>query len=170
MKLKSLAFAIVTSSAILFAGSAAATTVNINAVSSGGTSVPFSAGDHLVSWIGTANGGSYDAWSAWSSGNNWLNSILVTTSSGTTGHGNGVSPYYATPAAALAAAQSLTFHMILANAETVNFKVADNIFGDNRGGVSLNVSAVPEPETYAMLLAGLGMLGFTTRRRKNRAV
>lgn len=29
-----------------------------------------------------------------------------------------------------------------------------------------SVSAVPEPETYAMLLAGLGLLSFTARRRK----
>ena len=29
------------------------------------------------------------------------------------------------------------------------------------------VSPVPEPETYAMLLAGLGLMGFTARRRKN---
>lgn len=28
-------------------------------------------------------------------------------------------------------------------------------------------AAVPEPETYAMLLAGLGLLGFTARHRKN---
>jgi hypothetical protein len=28
------------------------------------------------------------------------------------------------------------------------------------------ISAVPEPETYAMLLAGLGLLGFAARRRK----
>src|SRR5450830_1346581 len=28
------------------------------------------------------------------------------------------------------------------------------------------ISAVPEPETYAMLLAGLGMLGFLARRRQ----
>lgn len=29
------------------------------------------------------------------------------------------------------------------------------------------VSAIPEPETYAMLLAGLGLLGYSARRRKN---
>ncbi len=29
----------------------------------------------------------------------------------------------------------------------------------------LTVSAVPEPETYALLLAGLGMVGFMARRR-----
>jgi len=30
------------------------------------------------------------------------------------------------------------------------------------------VAAIPEPETYAMLLAGLGLLGFATRRRKQK--
>jgi hypothetical protein len=30
----------------------------------------------------------------------------------------------------------------------------------------VNVAAVPEPESYAMLLAGLGLLGFVARRRK----
>jgi len=29
------------------------------------------------------------------------------------------------------------------------------------------VAAVPEPETYAMMLAGLGLLGFMSRRRKS---
>lgn len=33
--------------------------------------------------------------------------------------------------------------------------------------VAPNVVAVPEPETYAMLLSGLGLLGFMVRRRKN---
>jgi len=31
---------------------------------------------------------------------------------------------------------------------------------------NINVSAVPEPETYAMLLGGLGLLGFMARRKK----
>ena len=31
-----------------------------------------------------------------------------------------------------------------------------------------DVPAIPEPETYAMMLAGLGMLGFAARRRKQR--
>jgi PEP-CTERM motif len=39
-----------------------------------------------------------------------------------------------------------------------------NFSGGNGGGV---ISAVPEPETYAMLLAGLGLIGFTVRRRNN---
>lgn len=33
-------------------------------------------------------------------------------------------------------------------------------------GMDFNVSAVPEPETYAMLLAGLGLVGVMARRRK----
>lgn len=31
------------------------------------------------------------------------------------------------------------------------------------------VGAIPEPETYAMLLAGLGLMGFVARRRKQQA-
>ena len=33
-----------------------------------------------------------------------------------------------------------------------------------------DVAAIPEPETYAMLLAGLGVMGFAARRRKKSAV
>lgn len=37
---------------------------------------------------------------------------------------------------------------------------------DNAGSVVAHVNAVPEPETYAMLLAGLGIVGAMARRRK----
>ena len=33
--------------------------------------------------------------------------------------------------------------------------------------VPIPVAAVPEPETYAMFMAGLGLMGFIARRRKN---
>lgn len=41
----------------------------------------------------------------------------------------------------------------------LTFNVAD-------AGRGLGIAAIPEPETYAMLLAGLGLLGFAARRRK----
>jgi hypothetical protein len=56
---------------------------------------------------------------------------------------------------------------------TFNFVITDNSSNDpfylvqtpNR----VDVPAIPEPETYGMLLAGLGFLGFVARRRKNGA-
>jgi PEP-CTERM motif len=46
-----------------------------------------------------------------------------------------------------------------------------NVGGDNVGALldNVSVSAVPEPETYAMLLAGLGLVGFISRRRRKTA-
>ena len=38
--------------------------------------------------------------------------------------------------------------------------------GSYGGTFNLNLAPVPEPETYGMLLAGLGILGFLARRRK----
>jgi hypothetical protein len=34
------------------------------------------------------------------------------------------------------------------------------------GFFAMAVAPIPEPETYAMLLAGLGLIGFMARRRK----
>jgi hypothetical protein len=45
-----------------------------------------------------------------------------------------------------------------------NFGLLDGI-GDNAKGFA---TAVPEPETYAMLLAGLGLIGSVIRRRKDK--
>lgn len=36
-------------------------------------------------------------------------------------------------------------------------------------GVSIGVAPVPEPETYALFMAGLGLIGFIARRRKAKA-
>jgi hypothetical protein len=47
-----------------------------------------------------------------------------------------------------------------------------NYYNGNYNASNWHVAAVPvpEPETYAMLLAGLGLMGFVARRRKQREV
>ncbi len=42
----------------------------------------------------------------------------------------------------------------------------DSNNSDNTGSVMATVTAVPEPETYAMMVAGLGLMGAVARRRK----
>lgn len=44
-------------------------------------------------------------------------------------------------------------------------KVTGNANGSHGGTYGFAMTMVPEPETYAMLLAGLGLVGFATRRR-----
>ncbi|MCE7913847.1 MAG: PEP-CTERM sorting domain-containing protein [Nitrosomonas sp. PRO4] len=48
------------------------------------------------------------------------------------------------------------------------YQVTGSVVGNYGGGYQMfsNVSPVPEPETYAMLLAGLGLIGFSLRRRQ----
>lgn len=49
--------------------------------------------------------------------------------------------------------------------ESFNWRLIGSCSGPGCGGV---VGAVPEPETYAMTLAGLGLLGFMAQRRKQK--
>lgn len=62
----------------------------------------------------------------------------------------------------------------MAGLTNANLSTAGNSFSVNWQGLSFNqdtqvvlnaVSAVPEPETYGMMLAGLGLMGFMVRRR-----
>ena len=65
-------------------------------------------------------------------------------------------------------AQPITF--TIASDQNVRFFVLDTNYPDNIGGVSLQLAAVPEPSTWALLIAGFGTLGTAMRRRTKRAV
>jgi hypothetical protein len=47
----------------------------------------------------------------------------------------------------------------------IDFPSRDNAFIADRPLLTVDIAPVPEPETYAMLLAGLGLIGFAARRR-----
>ena len=61
-----------------------------------------------------------------------------------------------------------SFNGVAAATGTLNLYYWDSNNGDNVGAVTTNVNVVgvPEPETYALMLAGLGALGFIARRRR----
>lgn len=81
---------------------------------------------------------------------NWGGGSLVQSGSSVTGlEGNGVIQFQGT-------FTSISF-------TTPNY---ENYYGATVG--ALAVAAVPEPETYAMLIAGLGLMGAVARRRKNK--
>lgn len=61
------------------------------------------------------------------------------------------------------------FYRITLGAGFTGFDIATTNPNRDRGGISnvaLYVTAVPEPETYALMLAGLGIVGFMVRRRR----
>ena len=55
---------------------------------------------------------------------------------------------------------------------TLNFYYWDSNNGDNSGSIAFNVStgAIPEPASWAMMIAGFGMVGFAMRRRRMASV
>ncbi|MBV6325000.1 PEP-CTERM sorting domain-containing protein [Duganella sp. HSC-15S17] len=55
------------------------------------------------------------------------------------------------------------FHGFLESAPSISFLTMSGAY---IGATGFAVQAVPEPETYAMLLTGLGLLGVAARRRK----
>lgn len=67
--------------------------------------------------------------------------------------------------AAQPAVQSFSEELVLTQRTVVGFTLRDYFVPDNAGGISVDVTPVPEPGPVAMLLAGLGTLALLARRR-----
>ena len=72
--------------------------------------------------------------------------------------------YVYAPAAAATSA-SLLWTALSTGTQTVTFAGGNGFSGPTLDNVTLT-AAVPEPQTYALLLAGLGAIGFVAKRRK----
>jgi hypothetical protein len=74
-------------------------------------------------------------------------------------------------AASLPAAQAFfdVPNAIYSLTDVYKLHIDGHLTGDRHGSYAgnLNVTHLPEPETYAMFMAGLGLMGFIARRRKN---
>lgn len=154
----------------------AADTINLSATNTaaGSSTYTFAAGTYEVSLID----GLYKAWAparigvdangANIPGSNWTDYYKYTIDNTTSFYNPLNSARFATADAAFAAYSAtgpltLTFTVPTA----VTFAIADDLssFGDNSGGVSLSVSAVPEPATWATMVLGFFGLGFAMRRK-----
>ena len=97
---------------------------------------------------------------------------------GCTGGSSGGACFSFTNAAALTSSMTWTIDFVAATGKTLNFAAPHlkvdfyTTLSDRKSTGSLlsegMVTAVPEPETYAMFLAGLAALGAMVRRRQNR--
>ncbi len=97
---------------------------------------------------------------------------------GCTGGNSGGACFSFTQLAALTGSMTWTIDFVAATGTTLNFAAPHlkvdfyTSLADKKSTGSLlsqsMVSAVPEPETYALLLAGLGLVGAVARRRQNR--
>lgn len=73
--------------------------------------------------------------------------------------------YYASAAQSLANAGKYVGTFTLTAPTSIGFFIYDDVLSDNRGGVSVAVASVPEPASWALMLAGFGAVGFAMRRR-----
>ena len=73
------------------------------------------------------------------------------------------SPFYLSPASSAFYNIALTSFI---NAEGTVTPTANGFMIDNGGGSQHFAAPIPEPETYALMMAGLGVMGFVARRRK----
>lgn len=171
-------------SGFLFTSPAGATIINIDAFDpESAVTLDLGRGDYVIQTIGRDDGGLYDAWNAWGQvldcdvsgrncSNGWLTRYVVESDS-LGSFMNGYDPditksLYATPEMALA--NAVTYKFWLPSTESVMFSIHDPFKSDNIGGISLRISQVPEPASFALIALGLFGISLLMRHRKKRGL
>lgn len=161
---------VLTCAAFFFSSSASASFLD-SADPNNGFSMELRVGVYKV----TYDGGAWNAWGDTLCGpttcHGWLNSFNILSDDGAVDMDVGA-PFdgtWSTPAEAeLLGKKASPFMFTLEKAQAVKFYIEDSNYLDNTGGISISVSAVPEPESYAMMLAGLGIVAAAVNRRKGK--
>lgn len=194
------------SGAIALSGLALSTAVdaaiiNIDSTSNTAVQYTFNPGQYLIEFIGTADGGAFNAWNPScadaSCVGGWRDAFSLTTDPGL--HPDidtffVAGPAYVSPLAALAGFQTSPIQdahfawngssyvlgsqtqidqpwIVAPNAPvTVNFFISDATRTDNFGGVSLRITAVPEPQAWSLMILGFAGLGAMLRARRGAGV
>jgi hypothetical protein len=128
----------------------------------GGTGTFGITGDHDSSWYVTLGPGTYTFTSAISGG--VADDIWLSTSGDATPHEtNDYTDFTSNVGGTAWNLSSYTLTLTQATQVFVNIDMHKKVAAFDG---SLTVSAVPEPATGALLLAGLGLMGFVARRRR----
>jgi hypothetical protein len=128
----------------------------------GGTGSFGISGDHDSSWFVTLGPGTYTFTSSISGG--VADDIWLSTSGDTTPHEtNDYTDFTSSVGGTVWNLNSYTITLTQTSQVFVNVDMHKKVSAFDGG---LTVSAVPEPATISLLLAGLGMLGFVGRRRR----
>ena len=118
-----------------------------------------SSGSFLLALGGTNSGGSGTVTGrAWGGSSNTALQFSGANLIGTSGAQSGVS-YSSNVAGSFSSA-------VNPYSLTIGAAITRTTAGTSTGDLNLQVTAVPEPETYALMLAGLAMLGAVAKRRK----
>ena len=123
---------------------------------------PGPAGQYSVLRITVATTGQYVVNGVYSNGDNASTDVHVLT--------NGVAAFNGAVNGA-GSSSSFGFTQLLAAGSTVDFAVGNGGNGDNNDStlLSATVGSVPEPASWALLIAGFGMVGIAARRRSTAA-
>ena len=155
-----------------------ATIIDVDSKSPFGVTLALDPGTYSFAYIGIADGGKYDAWTAWNDSiqpcdgpcpTGFINELRIEGLGPAPLYiGDHFNPIWPTAAEALHAAQAnySPFTLTITQATVIRFLVGEGAeqgcatgiasvcWADNSGGISL-LTAVPETNTFALLLSGL---------------